>query len=681
QQLNLQLRITLYDGLPSLFVQLTCENVGRQPMTVSNVQPLCAIPSEGGLHWFNVAKILTNGQMYADPGAVSELTSDSRRSWWNVAFFSGYEREGLVCGSIDNEGALGQLSVGRGANGLIALTAESFLAHGFVLQPGRAISSNRFMLHIGENPYQALETYADTMGRLGTARVHSMVNGWCSWFYTYESVTEEEVIRNAEYAARTLKPFGFEYVQVDEGYQRWHGDWEGNEKFPHGMGWLAERIRELGLKPGLWIAPYIISEPTDLFQKHPEWLLHHPDGRLRRVGPWPSEESEWAQNENPKRYGLDITHPGAAEWLCALFDKIRQWGYEMIKIDFVGWSLLAAERYHDPTVSQAAAYRRGFGIMRKHLGPDCHLQDCGPGPVTVGLLDSMRIELDQNYGYRQNAWQQYFLTPSGSAAAAAKRYYFHGRTWTNDADHICLHLLSLSQAQAAATLIALTGGNIISGDRLMDLDAPRQTILQKILPSVGQAARPVDLFDTDAHRVFAMTLKRSFGEWTIAGFFNPEGTVVEQVMPLERLWLDPTKSYIAYDFWQEQLLGVFEREVRVQTPPTSVTLLALHEKRGVPQVISTDRHVLQGALELADVHWDTATQILSGVSLGPIGSAHHVMIHLPEPHPWVQGRHALYHDYPGYSFKMTDEHLVRLRVRFETENNVRWQVSLKELLG
>ncbi|MBN1559226.1 alpha-galactosidase, partial [candidate division KSB1 bacterium] len=262
QQLNLQLRITLYEGLPSLFVQLTCENVGRQPSTVSNVQPLCAIPAGGGLHWDDVAKILTNGQMYADPGAVSELTSDSRRSWWNVAFFRGYEREGLVCGSIDNAKALGQLSVGRGANGLIALTAESFLAHSFVLQPGRTISSNRFMLHIGENPYQALESYADTMGRLGVARIHSVVNGWCSWFYTYESVTEEEVIRNAEYAARMLKPFGFEYVQVDEGYQRWHGDWEGNEKFPHGMGWLAEHIRELGLKPGLWIAPYIISEPT-----------------------------------------------------------------------------------------------------------------------------------------------------------------------------------------------------------------------------------------------------------------------------------------------------------------------------------------------------------------------------------------------------------------------------------
>ena len=116
----------------------------------------------------------------------------------------------------------------------------------------------------------------------------------------------------------------------------------------------------------------------------------------------------------------------------------------MIKIDFVDWSLLSAHRYHDPSVSRAQAYRKGFEIMRRALGPECHLQDCGPGPVTVGLLDSMRIELDQNYGFRKRPGNSTSLDPASSAPAAAKRYYFHKRTWINDADHVCLNLLSLS---------------------------------------------------------------------------------------------------------------------------------------------------------------------------------------------------------------------------------------------
>ena len=117
-------------------------------------------------------------------------------------------------------------------------------------------------------------------------------------------------------------------------------------------------------------------------------------------GPWPSEESDWARNEQPKRFGLDITHPDAAEWLFQVFDTAaNQWGYEMFKIDFVAWSLLWAERYYDPTVTPAKAYRKGMEIIRRAIGPDRHLNDCGPGPVSVGLIDSMRIEYDQYYGY------------------------------------------------------------------------------------------------------------------------------------------------------------------------------------------------------------------------------------------------------------------------------------------
>src|SRR5512145_2839962 len=139
-----------------------------------------------------------------------------------------------------------------------------------------------------------------------------------------------------------------------------------------------------------------------------------------------------------------------------------------------------------------------MGILREAAGPATHVLGCGPGPVTAGLLDSMRIELDQP----PVRWKQYFLESASSAPAAAKRYYFHKRTWINDADHVCLNLLSLPQAQAAATLIALTGGNVLSGDRLPDLDPSRLEILRKILPSGGEAARPVDLFDTDRHTTF-----------------------------------------------------------------------------------------------------------------------------------------------------------------------------------
>jgi alpha-galactosidase len=503
------------------------------------------------------------------------------------------------------------------------------------------------------------------MGDLGQARRPSVLNGWCDWFYAFEGITEKEVLANAEFAARHLKAFGFEYIQVDEGFQRWHGDWEGNAKFPHGMKWLADRIRELGLKPGIWLAPYVISEPTEVFKKHPEWMLREPDGKMKQV------QSGYM---GVRRFALDITHEGAAQWLFDLFDTVaNKWGYELIKIDFVDWSLLSAERYHDASVTRAEAYRKGAEIMRKAIGDKCHLLDCGPGPVSVGLLDSMRIELDQP----PVTWNQYFLKSASSAPAAAKRYYFHKRTWVNDADHVCLAPLTVAQGQAAASLIALSGGNMISGDRLPDLDPVRLEILKKVMPSYGEAARPVDLFDTDRHSMFAMKIRKPFGQWTIAGFFNiSETEPLERTVPLKRLWLEENQEYLAYDFWKERFHGEVKGELRVKVAPASVTLLALHKKRGVPQVLSTDRHVLQGALELEQVTWSEATKTLEGISTGPIGTAHNLSVYIPEPHPWIQGGPFLHHDYPGFTLKMLDEHILRVRVRFEQSNRVRWEVNV-----
>lgn len=687
QQLDFELRLSLYDAQPWVLVETECRNVTARPLVLESLAPVCALAETGGaLHWPGVTKVLTNGPMYYDPGKVTALpttAASALRSWWNLGFFRDYDREGLGCGFIENQMALGQLSVSRLDTNAIGLVAEAVLAKGFELPSGRTVRSGRFLINVASDTYGALESYADAMGRLLGARVDSVVNGWCDWFHAFEHITEDEVLRNAEFAARHLKPFGLEYIQVDEGFQRWHGDWEGNARFPHGMKWLADRIRALGLKPGIWLAPYVISEPTEVFRQHPDWLLRHPDGRLKRVGPWPSEDSDWARNESPRRYGLDLTHPGAAEWLGNLFETVgRRWGYEMVKIDFVDWSLLSAHRYYDPTVSRAMAYRRGFEIMRRALGPAVHLQDCGPGPVTVGLLDSMRIELDQNYGFRKQAWKQYFTESTSSAPAAAKRYYFHQRTWINDADHVCLNLLSPTQAQAVATLLALTGGNLLSGDRLPDLDPTRLEILRKVLPAFGRTARPVDLFDTDRHSTFALSIRKSFAQWTVAGFFNASETQpMERVFPLNRLWLDASRTYLAYDFWSERLHGEITAELRVTVPPASVVLLALHEKRNTPQVLSTDRHVLQGALELEDFSWNPVAKTIAGVSLGPPGTAHNVTVHLPESHDWLQGGPFLHHDFAGYTVKMMDDHLLRIRVRFDTMPCRVWQVNLREFFA
>jgi hypothetical protein len=672
----------------AVVVEVVCRNVSREPVIVRRLEPVRAQAEEGSVcSWPGTSKILTNGQLYYDAGRVRDFRpGEETRSWWNAAFFAGENREGLAVGYLENKSSRGRLTikpleqgVGAAGAGSFSLVATSSFQDEFILSPGASVSSDRFAFLVALDAFAALESYADLIGRLHHVRLNPPVNGWCSWFSFFGDITEDEVLRSAEFAAKHLKPFGFETVQVDDGFYRGFGDWEGNARFPHGMKWLAQRIRDLGLKPGIWLAPYVIAEGTGVFREHPEWLIRNPDGKLKQIGPGLVEGSKEAEQQNPKLHALDITHPGAAEWLRKLFATVAEdWGYDFIKIDFVEWSLLAAERYHDPSQTKAAVYRRGAEIMRQAIGPKRHLLECGPGNVSVGLIDSMRIELDQP----PVTWQQYFLHPASTAPAAAKRYYFHNRTWINDADHVVLANLTPTQAQAAATIVSLSGGNMIAGDRLQDLDAVRLEILKKAFPSLGTAARPVDLFESDRPEVFALNVKRNFGEWLVLGLFNGDLQLPkEKAIALERLGLDGTKAYVAFNFWEQKFHGELHGSLSVKLPPASVLLLAIHEKRNVPHVISTDRHVSQGGIELEDVTWDAATGTLRGVSLGATGTDHNVFVCLPESHPWTQTTPFFFHDSPGYTLKMAEERILRLRVRFGEANRVPWTVNLPQLFG
>ena len=88
-------------------------------------------------------------------------------------------------------------------------------------------------------------------------------SGWCSWYFYYQEINEDEVKRNADWIAENLKDYGAVYVQLDDGWQgTGHGlgenrDWTTIDKrFPSGMDRLASHIKSLGLKPGIWLAPH-----------------------------------------------------------------------------------------------------------------------------------------------------------------------------------------------------------------------------------------------------------------------------------------------------------------------------------------------------------------------------------------------------------------------------------------
>jgi alpha-galactosidase len=59
------------------------------------------------------------------------------------------------------------------------------------------------------------------------------------------------------------------------------GDWQPNyRKLPGGIGYLADEAQKRGLRFGIWVEPEMVNPDTDLFQKHPDWVIRQPNREL-----------------------------------------------------------------------------------------------------------------------------------------------------------------------------------------------------------------------------------------------------------------------------------------------------------------------------------------------------------------------------------------------------------------
>ena len=222
--------------------------------------------------------------------------------------------------------------------------------------------------------------HADLLGkRLGKAPGKSSPRVWCSWYSLYGAIDEGLLNRIFD----GLGNLPFDVLQVDDGWQVSIGDWEPNEKFPSGMETLAAKIRTSGRTPGLWLAPLLAVPSSTMYLQHPDWLLRDADGKLVSAG------HVWGE----PLFALDTTHPEALEWLTRLMRKVRAWGFDYLKLDFLYAGALPGKRHMD--MPREAAYRQGLQVMRKAMGTEAYFLTCGaPILPSLGLCDAIRVGPD-----------------------------------------------------------------------------------------------------------------------------------------------------------------------------------------------------------------------------------------------------------------------------------------------
>ena len=170
--------------------------------------------------------------------------------------------------------------------------------------------------------------------------------GWNSWDCYGAAVNEEQLLGNAEYMAKNLKQYGWQYVVCDiQWYEPKAKDNDYNNftelcmdeysrlipavnRFPssaNGVGFksIADKIHAMGLKFGIHIMRGVprqaVHRNTKILgsDKTSRQIAHH-----FSVCPW-----------NTDMYGIDRRRDGAQEYYDSIFAMYAEWGIDFVKVD------------------------------------------------------------------------------------------------------------------------------------------------------------------------------------------------------------------------------------------------------------------------------------------------------------------------------------------------------------
>ena len=204
-----------------------------------------------------------------------------------------------------------------------------------------------------------------------------------SWEATEMNVTEAGQEALAEKAAA----LGIDRFVMDDGWfgkrktdHAGLGDWYVNqEKFPHGLKPLIDKVHALGMDFGLWVEPEMVNPDSDLYRKHPEWVLNFP-GRPR--------------SEQRTQLVLNLARPDVRAYVLGFLDKLLanndiaflKWDYNRNWSE-PGWDQL-------PAAEQKQVYveftRNLYAILAelRHRHPKVEIESCsgGGGRVDLGIL-------------------------------------------------------------------------------------------------------------------------------------------------------------------------------------------------------------------------------------------------------------------------------------------------------
>ena len=550
------------------------------------------------------------------------------------------------------------------------------------IMPGKDAKTETLALGFFDDARLGLEAYAEAVAKVYSIKLPPQPAGYCTWYADKHAgaCDEKHIVELAEFAAKELKPFGFDFVQIDDNWQagvstngpkRVFAAHRADGPYPSGMKATAGNIQRLGLTPGIWFMPFAGTHYDPFFREHQDWFATGPDGK-----PF---ETRWGGT------CLDMTQPGAREHLRGLVQRIaHEWGYRIFKMDGLWTGTATRLMYvnngyqddaigetalHDPDKTQIEAFRDGLKLVREVAGPDVFLLGCCVSQNmrsfggAFGLVDAMRVGPDTGAGHI-------------GAPHASRNYFLHGRVWQNDPDCVSVRTRTpIDQARVNASFTAIAGHLFYNSDWMPDLPVERLDILKRSMPAHGLLPRPADLFENDPARIWLLTDTRGATRRDVVALFNWNPKEAATITcDTERIGLAPAKEYVGFDFWANRFVPPFHERLSATLPPASCRVLAVRPTAAHPQLLSTSRHVTQGMVDVRDEQWDATTRTLSGVSRVVANDPYELRFIVPVgAQSWL-----ITAVEPAMPFEQ-DGPKIRVTLTSPTSRDIRWQLKFEPM--
>lgn len=210
-----------------------------------------------------------------------------------------------------------------------------------------------------------------------------------SWEASYFDINEHKLLK----LAKAGKEAGIELFVMDDGwfgvkYPRLTdncalGDWQvDRNKLPNGIGWLVQQAHKHGIKFGIWIEPEMTNTTSELYEKHPDWVIKAP-------------EREVVKGRGGTQLVLDLANPKVQDFIFDIVDDLLT---ENPEIDYIKWDANMPISNHgsqylpkDKQSHMYIEYHRGFAKVCDRIRakyPDITIQACasGGGRANWGVL-------------------------------------------------------------------------------------------------------------------------------------------------------------------------------------------------------------------------------------------------------------------------------------------------------